>query len=170
MSIETLMEAVRDITVNMSIAPTTLWKEVADKLDKHNYPPEDFVWFCTFKVGGGGSPVIFRRANLANSDKLWAEFTEYMSTLEEKTKESLIYHRKTYEELRESFGPRTLLMGDILSLPPEVRCDLALRDLDNYQEVLQEYMDEALYKIRGNSYLKDNLKFLKLYIEHGEVV
>jgi len=142
------------------------WVKVVDRLNSEGIPATYFIWFCLYKLNGSGDPALFKRPSYAASQKVWESFIMYWDNLEDIVNDSLRYQRRSYEELKDDFGSYVLLKGDMLSLTPEVRCDLALRDLAEEEcgDILSEYEEEALYKITGCPMLREKLMFFNKHL------
>jgi hypothetical protein len=134
------------------------WQNLAKRLQESKYSAAEFCyWVCHF-VEPDHAPAnhLLLRKHYVASSALWEQFVKFKKTRVQDINLIVKIQREALSTLNKVYGisPEHLLTEGMLTMNPILRVDYALMQLANgrgeYQKVVDKYLDEATYQLKGS--------------------
>jgi hypothetical protein len=149
------------------------WQALAKRLEQHKFTPEEFCYWVLHFLDPDNAPAnhLLIRKHYVTSLPVWDQFIKYKQSRKKDVDLVVKIQREALRTFQRVYGnsPEHLLEEGSITMNPILRVDYALMQLANhqykYQIIVDKYMDEAIYQLKGNPEYKPHCWFLQKYME-----
>jgi hypothetical protein len=151
------------------------WRGLSDRLLREGRTAEEFCYFVMYFLEPDSAPanhLLIRKAYIT-SDPVWDKFLAFKAGRQAQVDLAVHLQREAYSVRKSVYGNPLHLLRDskTFTMNPILRADMALmylsRGEQEYKEVLDKYLGEAMYQLEGNPEYRRHCWFLTEYLKGG---